>query len=183
MLIAAIASGQVVSRIDRYRFVSAGSLAVFAFGLYLLAQVTPASSEGEVVRDLVVVGLGFGGNQPIYQNAVMSAVPHRFVGVASAQTQFWRVLGQTVGVTVLGAVLAAQLGGVGGGEESLVAPAAGTSPEALRDGLRLVFLVATACAVLAVVFALTPREVPLRGRAPRRIAAAELATDAAVLGE
>jgi hypothetical protein len=37
--------------------------------------------------------------------------------------------------------------------------------------------------VLAVVFAFTLREVPLRGRAPRRVAAAELATDAAVLGE
>ncbi len=180
MVAASLVSGQIVSRIDRYRFVSAAGLGTLAVGLFLLSQVTPSSSEADVMRDLVIIGIGFGSNQPIYQSAVMSAVPHRYVGVASSQVQFWRSLGQTIGVTVLGAVLAARIGQGTVDPDVVVTPAGAGAQAALASGLHFAFLVAAAAAAAAVFIALLLKEVPMRGRAPRADTVPAVAEAAAV---
>lgn len=167
MVLASLVSGQIVSRIDRYRFVSALGLGMLAVGLFLLSRVTAASSEAEVMRDLLFIGTGFGINQPIYQNAVMSAVPHRFVGVASSQVQFWNSLGQTIGVTVLGALLAAQIGQNVAGSDVLPTTTDPVALGPLTNGLQLAFLASAVAAAAAVIVALLLKEVPMRGRRPR----------------
>lgn len=162
MVPASLISGQIVSRMTRYRFVSAIGLAAMTAGLFLLSRVTPATDERDVMRDLVLIGIGFGSNQPIYQNAVMSAVPFDVVGVAASQVQFWRQLGQTMGVAVLGAILAFDVGGVQSDE--LIATSGGTSSVALQNGLQHLFLVAAIICGACVVIALSLKEVPFRGR-------------------
>jgi hypothetical protein len=122
------------------------------------------TSEIDVIIALIFIGIGFGSNQPIYQNAVQSAVPHEVVGVASSQVQFWRSLGQTVGVAVMGAVLTIRIGAQVPIGEAAVVP---TSPQerlALANGLDALFLVGATVAAVAAVVALQLREVPLRGR-------------------
>jgi EmrB/QacA subfamily drug resistance transporter len=181
MVVASLLSGQIVSRFDRYRFIGAGGLVLLAVGLFQLSRVTAASREGEVMVDLLLIGFGFGTTQPIYQNAVMSAVPHRFVGVASSQVQFWRSLGQTVGVTVLGALLATQIGSNSVAPDALVT---GMTPEALAalaTGLHFAFLVAAGSVTIAVFVSVVLKEVPLRGRAkaPRPASVERLETGAA----
>ncbi|MDE3112098.1 MAG: MFS transporter [Chloroflexota bacterium] len=179
MVVASLISGQIVSRIDRYRFVSAFGLGMLALGLFLLSRVTAASSEGEVMRDLLVIGTGFGLNQPIYQNAVMSAVPHRFVGVASSQVQFWNSLGQTIGVTVLGALLAVQIG-QNVSPDVLPSTADPAALTALTNGLELAFVASAIAAAAAVGIALLLKEVPMRGRRRAVEAVAAVAEAAAV---
>lgn len=113
MLVGLIASslltGQLITRVRRYRFVGAGGLATLAAGLLLLSRVTANSSEFEVLLDSLLVSVGWGVFPPLYQNVVMSAVPQALVGVAASQVQFWRTMGQAVGAALLGAVLAHQL--------------------------------------------------------------------------
>src|SRR5438445_364615 len=75
----------------------------------LLAQVNVGTAEVEVVRDLVLVGLGVGVGMPLYLNATQSAVDLKYLGVVSSQIQFWRNIGSTVGVAILGAVLSHEL--------------------------------------------------------------------------
>jgi EmrB/QacA subfamily drug resistance transporter len=184
MVVAGLISGQIVSRIDNYRFISVAGLGMLAVGLYLLSRVTAATSDTDVMRDLVIIGLGFGSNQPIYQNAVMSAVPFQFVGVASSQVQFWRSLGQTVGVTVLGAVLASQVGQTLADPDSAVTASSGPARAALESGLNLVFLFACAAAAGAVLVAFLLKEVPLRGRTPRAVEPVPtLTAEPAVIGD
>ena len=177
MVIASLISGQIVSRVTRYRFVSAAGLAILALGVFLLSRVDSTTSDLDVARDLLFVGIGFGSNQPIYQNAVMSAVPFAYVGVASSQVQFWRSLGQTVGVTIFGVILALAVGtGTTQSEEIIVT--SGTPSVALASGLHGIFLVATGAVAIAMVLALALREVPFRGRrteAPAPVAAAATA--------
>ena len=182
MVVASLISGQIVSRIDRYRFVSAAGLLTLATGLILLSQVTAASSELEIIRDLVLIGLGFGSNQPIYQSAVMSAVPHEYVGVASSQVQFWRSMGQTMGVSVLGTVLASRVGARVSDPEGVIA-SSGVAREVLGQALHYVFLVAAAAVSVAVVVALTLKEVPMRGRARRASVSSVGAADSTAAGE
>ena len=179
MVVASLISGQVVSRVTHYRFVSAAGLAVLATGLFLLSRVDSSTSEVDVARDLLLVGIGFGSNQPIYQNAVMSAVPFAFVGVASSQIQFWRSLGQTLGVTIYGVLLALAVGSSTGSAEEIIVPN-GASSAALASGLQSIFLLAAAGVAVAVVLALMLREVPFRGRRVRdavpTVASAAVAT-------
>ena len=163
MVAASLVSGQIVSRIERYRFVSAAGLVSLATGLLLLSRVDTTTTEADVIRALVLIGLGFGSNQPIYQNAVMSAVPFQYVGVASSQVQFWRSLGQTAGVTVLGAILAFSVGSAAAPTGEVITTTEGPSA-ALVAGLQHLFLAASVAVMVAVAVALTLKEVPFRGR-------------------
>ena len=106
---ASLVSGQVITRVKRYRFVGTVGLSTMVLGMWLLSQVRPGASGAEAVRDIVLVGIGLGTNMPLYQNAVQSAVSMSLVGVATSQVQFWRSMGGTVGAAVLGSVLAHRL--------------------------------------------------------------------------
>jgi EmrB/QacA subfamily drug resistance transporter len=164
MVGASLLSGQIVTRVTQYRLVGAAGLVSLAFGLFLLSQVHVGTSELDVIVALIFIGIGFGSNQPIYQNAVQSAVPHEYVGVASSQVQFSRSLGQTVGVAVMGAVLTLRIGTLVPVGETAVVPSTPAERAALAYGLDGVFLVAAIAAAIAILVALQLREVPFRGR-------------------
>jgi EmrB/QacA subfamily drug resistance transporter len=109
MIVSSIVTGQLMVRVDRYRYLGTFGMASMTVGLWLLAQVGVGTPETDVVRDLVLVGIGMGVAMPLYVNAVQSALPHQYLGVATSQLQFWRNIGSTVGVAILGAVLSHEL--------------------------------------------------------------------------
>ncbi|MGH2490717.1 MAG: MDR family MFS transporter [Candidatus Limnocylindria bacterium] len=106
---ASIVTGQLMLRITRYRFLGTIGLIVMVIGLWGLAQVTVGTPETDVVRDLILVGIGMGVAMPLYLNATQSALLREYLGVASSQIQFWRNIGGTIGVAILGAVISHQL--------------------------------------------------------------------------
>ena len=106
---ASIATGQLMVRIRRYRYIGTVGILVMALGMWLLSQINTATTELEVVRDIVIVGLGLGTTLPLYLNAVQSAVPRNVMGVATSQIQFWQNIGATIGTAVLGSLLARRL--------------------------------------------------------------------------
>ena len=189
LIAASVVTGQLMVRIKRYRYLGTIGLAVMVVGLWLLAQVNVGTPEIEVVRDLVLVGLGVGVGMPLYLNATQSAVDVRYLGVVSSQIQFWRNIGSTVGVAILGAVLSHELpqkiaaavppqfaGQVAssGNAQAIFDPAATAQipPQlllairgALASATHDVFLYAAVVAGIALVFSLFLQEVPIRGRA------------------
>ena len=126
--VAGILTGQAIARLRRYRFIGTAGLGAVVVGSWLLAQVQPSTPAVDIVRDIVLIGLGLGCFMPLYINAVMSDVPRSLLGVASSQIQFWRNVGATVGIALLGAILSNRLPGAVGAQVS----AAGL-PEAVRD--------------------------------------------------
>ena len=109
MIITSIVTGQLMVRITHYRYIGTVGILVMTIGLYLLSQIGVGSAERDVVVGLVLVGVGMGASMPLYLNAVQSALPRQYLGVASSQIQFWRNIGGTVGTAILGAVLSHQL--------------------------------------------------------------------------
>jgi len=109
LILASIVTGQLMIRVTRYRFLGTIGLIVMVFGLYGLSQVKVGTPEVEVVRDLIMVGIGLGVCMPLYVNATQSALPREYLGVATSQIQFWRNVGGTVGVAILGAVISHEL--------------------------------------------------------------------------
>jgi MFS family permease len=106
---ASVVTGQLMIRVTRYRFLGTFGLVVMVAGLYGLGQVTVGTPEIDIVRDLIMVGIGMGVAMPLYINATQSALPREYLGVATSQIQFWRNVGGTVGVAILGAVVSHQL--------------------------------------------------------------------------
>lgn len=111
LVLGSVATGQLMLRMKRYRYLGTVATLLLALGTYLMSTVTPASDQLEVVRDLVIVGLGVGITFPLYLNSVQSAVEPRFIGVVTSQIQFFRNVGATIGTAVLGSFLSQRLPG------------------------------------------------------------------------
>ena len=109
MIVSSIVTGQLMVRIERYRYLGTIGIAIMTAGIYQLSLVGVGTPETDVVRDLVLVGIGMGVAMPLYVNAVQSALPRQYLGVASSQIQFWRNIGSTIGIAILGAVLSHEL--------------------------------------------------------------------------
>jgi len=105
----ALTSGQLMTRLPRYRYVGTAGIALLVVGIWLLSRVRPGAAETQVVTALVIVGFGTGLTFPLYLNSVQSAVERRYLGVVTSQVQFWRNVGGTIGTAVLGSVLSQRL--------------------------------------------------------------------------
>jgi EmrB/QacA subfamily drug resistance transporter len=105
MVVASATSGQISSRLGRYRVLGSLGAAVMAFGMFLLSRMGADSTQGEAVRNMVVVGVGLGMTLPIFGIAVQNAVPFRLLGVVTSSTQFFRQVGGLIGVAVFGTLM------------------------------------------------------------------------------
>lgn len=101
----ATASGFIIARLGRYRPVAifAGVLA-FA-GVFLLGRMTAETTPAELIRNLIMLGIGFGLFYPLLNLAVQNAVPRSRLGVATGTMNYLQTLGQTVGVALAGTLV------------------------------------------------------------------------------
>ncbi|MEV7967879.1 MDR family MFS transporter [Sphaerisporangium sp. NPDC088356] len=109
MLVASPLSGQLIARVRYYRFIGTVGLAAMVAGLLMLTSVTLTSPHWHVVADLVVLGMGMGLVWPLSTAVVQASMAKEVVGVATAQVNFWRNLGGTVAVVVLGSIMSSRL--------------------------------------------------------------------------
>jgi EmrB/QacA subfamily drug resistance transporter len=96
---------------DRFgsRALSTVGMAVMTIGLLLLSQLDGSSSAFEVISRLVVVGVGFGLFSSPNTSAVMGSVEQEKLGVAAGTLGTMRFMGQSIGLALLGLVMAATL--------------------------------------------------------------------------
>jgi predicted MFS family arabinose efflux permease len=104
-VVGSIAAGQLVSRFGKYKMLVILGAALTTVGMVLMALMDKATTHGEVVRNMVIAGLGMGLMQPIYTLIVQNVAPPAHIGAATASTQFFRSIGSTVGVAVFGSIL------------------------------------------------------------------------------
>lgn len=105
-----IGSGQIVARIGRYKpLMLIGNLIMIAGYAVLAFTLRSDSSQTEVTLKMVLLGVGLGPSIPLFTLAIQNAVSPREIGVATASATFFRQIGSTLGVTLLGAVFAFSL--------------------------------------------------------------------------
>jgi EmrB/QacA subfamily drug resistance transporter len=186
-------NGAVITRTGRYKINILVGLALLGAGCFLLTRMDRTASHAEVVRNMVLIGLGLGAGMQTFVLVVQNAVGREDLGVATATTQLSRSIGSSLGTAVLGTVLAqglaremAQVAGAsgigagsgGGGELNAGAVLdprllASLSPqvlegvrEALANALHPVFVGTLPLVGIAFVAALLLREIPLRRSVP-----------------
>lgn len=102
-----ILSGQIVSRTGRYKPLMLAGASLLCVGFAVMGfTLTPDSSQTEVTLKMVLLGLGLGPAIPLYTLAIQNSVDPRKAGVASSTALFFRSMGSTIGVAVLGSIFA-----------------------------------------------------------------------------
>lgn len=143
-------SGQIISRTGKYKLLAIAGLAVMALGMYLLSTMTAETATLTAILYMIVVGLGIGFGMPIFTLTVQNAVDQKLLGVATASSQLFRSTGGTIGVSIMGTVLAhrmadrmAQLSARSGADLSKIPPelaqnlAVLQNPQVLLDPAKL----------------------------------------------
>lgn len=109
LIVGSIVSGRLVSRTGAYKHYMVGGCVILIAGILLLANVDVDTSAGNLAWRMAVVGLGLGPFQSLVNIVVQNAFPPTRIGVATSSTQFFRQIGNTVGVAVFGTLLTLNL--------------------------------------------------------------------------
>lgn len=87
-----------------FRSLYAAGMGLTALAFYFMSGMTLDTSQFAAIVYLVVLGVGLGLIMPVLTIAVQSAVGPERRGVATSATQFFRSIGATLGMTVLGVI-------------------------------------------------------------------------------
>jgi EmrB/QacA subfamily drug resistance transporter len=109
LMTSSILSGRLVSSSGNYKVYMSGGAAVLLVGVFLLGGIGPETTLMGLSWRMVVVGLGLGPSQSLVNLIVQAAFPMSQIGVATSSTQFFRQIGNTVGVAIFGTLLTLNL--------------------------------------------------------------------------
>lgn len=97
--------GQLISRHNKWKaFVVVGAIALFA-GLVMMGQMRYDTSYWYIGVAMFVMGCGVGMTMQNLVLVVQNTVPHNQMGAASSAVTFFRTLGGSAGMSVMGTVL------------------------------------------------------------------------------
>ncbi|MDY0945591.1 MDR family MFS transporter [Frigoribacterium sp. CFBP9039] len=174
LLISSMVAGALISKYGKWKpYMIVGSV-LLAAGLFLMSTIEYDTNFFVVSVFMAMMGLGIG---MVMQNLVLvvqNSVDVSVVGAASSSVAFFRSLGGTIGVSVMGAVLGTKVSGyitddltsagvdpsaLGGGSVSSI-PDLSTLPGPIRtivesaygQGVADVFLIAAPLAIITIVF-------------------------------
>lgn len=103
-----IVGGQLLSRTGRYKALALICFAMATLGMALLARMDIQTAHEVVVRNVVIMGLGLGIMMTLFTIVVQNAFPPTDLGQVTANLQFFRSIGATMGTAILGTVLTSQ---------------------------------------------------------------------------
>ncbi|WP_217805838.1 MDR family MFS transporter [Sporomusa malonica] len=103
LILTSIVAGQIVTKVS-FRSMFAAGMSIMAVGFYLLSSMSATTTQVVAIAYIVILGLGMGVIMPTVTLAVQSAFPPEQRGVATSATQFFRSIGGTLGMTILGVV-------------------------------------------------------------------------------
>ncbi len=107
IVFASIASPRLVARFGKRKVVASGMLIV-AMGVALLSTLTAQPDYIRLVVSMLIAAFGMGLSMSPTTDLLMSAVPRSRAGMGSAMNDTTRELGGSLGVAILGSLLASR---------------------------------------------------------------------------
>jgi EmrB/QacA subfamily drug resistance transporter len=174
-------SGKLMLRFGYRPLIIVGTF-LTTIGFLFLSRMNEATTQGYTVWNMVVLGCGMGMIFIPLILAVQNSVPRSQFGIATSATQLFRLIGATVGVSMMGAIMSAYMHrGFNSQSSDVVSPsevsksigimvnpatreslspeALGTLKQVLAYSLHYVFITGLIIAVLAFLSAfLVPKE-------------------------
>jgi EmrB/QacA subfamily drug resistance transporter len=185
MLTTSISSGQIISRIGRYKIFPVVGTALMTVGIFLFSRMGAHTSDLTNSLYMFIVGAGLGLVMQVLVLAVQNGVDYKDLGTATSLNNFFRSMGGAFGTAILGAVLTDRLDGNlfnalplsqrahvhAIAQQIIGTPAAlkklnpvihAAAVQAYVHSIDDVFLVATPIVAMAFIFALILPEIRLR---------------------
>ncbi|WP_438943114.1 MDR family MFS transporter [Nonomuraea aridisoli] len=181
VLVSSTVTGRMVSKSGRVKPYIVTGAVVLTIGFLGLSAMDHETSLVFIAVSMVLVGAGVGMSMQNLVLAIQNTVPLRELGAASGAITFFRSLGGTIGVSVLGAVLANQVatsiaqglakmgidasGATGGSTLNIAALPEPVKPvvrAAYGDATGHIFLISAAIAVVGLIATLFLQPVKLR---------------------
>ncbi|MFI1335281.1 MDR family MFS transporter [Streptomyces sp. NPDC020845] len=155
VLVSSIVAGRLISRTGKLKpFVVLGSVLLTA-GFAGLGTIDHRTSLVFMSVAMLCIGTGVGMTMQNFILVVQNSVPMKDIGTASTTVTFFRFLGGTFGVTVLGAVLARQVA-------DQMAQDHVNTLVVYGDATGTIFLIAAGVAALGILAAVLLKPVTLR---------------------
>ncbi|MCZ4123743.1 MFS transporter [Streptomyces sp. H39-S7] len=179
VVLASVASGQLISRTGRYKVFPLLGGALSALGMWLLSLLDAETSRLEYSAFMAVLGLGIGLVLPVLVLAVQNSVRPSDIGAATSASNYFRQIGGSVGAAVFGTMFANRLADRLAAElprgahlpdpQSITPQLVRTLPAAVRDGyvqayaaaMPRIFLYLVPVLVLGFLLAFFLKEKPL----------------------
>jgi EmrB/QacA subfamily drug resistance transporter len=178
VLVSSITSGQVISRMGRYRVFPIVGTGVTAVAMVLLSLLQASTPTWVAAVDSLVLGLGIGMVMQVLVLAVQNSVEPAVMGVATSGSTLFRQIGGSIGVALFGTIFANRVhveladrlpAGTRvpkvinpAGIKHLPAAAHDAFQHAFAAALHPVFLTAAGVSLLAFCLAWLIHDVPLR---------------------
>jgi hypothetical protein len=93
----------LISRTGRYKWFGVAGLTAATAGAFLLSRIDVATTNAVVASSMVLIGAGLGVTMPLFTISLQAQFQHR-MGEVTGALQFFRSIGGTVGVALLGGV-------------------------------------------------------------------------------
>ncbi|MDG4807399.1 MDR family MFS transporter [Micromonospora sp. WMMD1120] len=109
IIVTSIITGRAMSRIGRYKWFPVAGSATLVVGMLLFTQLHVGTSLWLAFGFMVVIGVGLGLCMQSLVLAVQNAVSVRDLGAGTSSATFFRSLGGSFGVAILGTLLSSRL--------------------------------------------------------------------------
>lgn len=104
-VLGSLVGGQLTTRTGRYKLQTIIGMTGGVVGIFLLSQLSAASTIRQAVVAMIVTGVGVGAVFPTLSVVVQSAFPYRLLGTANAARQFFNNLGAVMGVPIMATIV------------------------------------------------------------------------------
>jgi len=109
VIISSVTAGQIVARRGRYKSLILGAIVLVAGASLLLTNIK-ADTDPWLLRGwMFLAGLGVGPTLSVFTIVVQNAVPFKFLGAATSYLTFFRQVGGSVGLAIVGSYFGGQL--------------------------------------------------------------------------
>jgi EmrB/QacA subfamily drug resistance transporter len=184
-MLAGIVLGRIISNTGRYKGIMIGGAAVLSLSLFGLSTIEVDTSFVVVSVFLFGLGLSVGALMQNLVLATQNTLDVHEMGAGTSGVAFFRSLGGAIGVSVLGAVMAARIksdmtsglaelgvpasatGGSAGAVPDLSqvpGPVRAVVEQAYSNGITEIFLLAVPMAVISLIAVIFIKEIPLGKR-------------------
>ena len=103
MVLTSAIGGHIMIRF-RFRTLFVAGMAIMAVGFYLLSTMAVNATQSVAICYCLFLGCGTGLIMPMTTVALQSAFPYEQRGVVTSSTQFFRSIGGSLGMTILGCI-------------------------------------------------------------------------------
>jgi EmrB/QacA subfamily drug resistance transporter len=106
VILSSVVGGILVSRTGRFKWLLTGALALMSLGILLLTGLGSRTDLPLLWGWMFLAGLGVGPTLSVFTIVIQASVPFSRLGVATGNLTFFRQVGASVGLAIVGTVFA-----------------------------------------------------------------------------